>query len=40
MNSVDLIHLFSEFLTKISPILLKFNKKFQETMLILLLKTK
>ena len=30
MNSVDFIHLFSEFLTKISPILIKFNKIFQE----------
>ena len=29
MNSVDFIHLVSEFLTKISPIL-KFNKIFQE----------
>ena len=30
MNSVDFIHLFSEFLTKISPILLKFLNIFQE----------
>ena len=30
MNSVDFIHLFSEFLTKISPILIKFNKNFHE----------
>ena len=30
VNSVDFIHLFLEFLTKISPILLKFNKIFQE----------
>ena len=30
MNSVDFIHIFSEFLTKISPILIKFNKIFQE----------
>ena len=31
MNSVDFIHLFSEFLTKISsPFLIKFNKIFQE----------
>ena len=30
MNSVDFIHLFLEFLTKILPILLKFNKFFQE----------
>ena len=30
MNSVDFIHLFSEFLTKISPILIKFNKIFHE----------
>ena len=29
-SSVDFFHLFSEFLTKISPILLKFNKNFQE----------
>ena len=28
--SVDFIHLFSEFLTKISPILIKFNKIFHE----------
>ena len=28
VNSVDFIHLFSEFLTKISPILIKFNKIF------------
>ena len=30
MNSVDFIHLFSEFLTKISPILIKFTKIFHE----------
>ena len=30
VNSVDFIHLFSEFLTKILPILIKFNKIFQE----------
>ena len=30
VNSVDFIHLFSEFLTKISPILIKFNKFFRE----------
>ena len=30
MNSVGFIHLFSEFLTKISPILIEFNKNFQE----------
>ena len=30
MNSVDFIHLFSEFLSKISPILIKFNKIFPE----------
>ena len=30
MNSVDFIHLFSEFLTKISPILIKFIEIFQE----------
>ena len=30
MNSVDFIHLFSEFLTKISPTVIKFNKIFQE----------
>ena len=30
MNSVDFIHLSSEFLTKISPILIKFNKIFDE----------
>ena len=30
VNSVDLTHLFSEFLTKISPILIKLNKIFPE----------
>ena len=30
VNSVDFIHLFPEFLTKISPILIKHNKNFQE----------
>ena len=30
MNSVDFIHLFSEFLTKIWPILIKFNENFHE----------
>ena len=30
MNSVDFIHLFSELLIKISPILIKFNKFLQE----------
>ena len=30
MNSVDFIHLFSEFLTKISPFLIKLNKIFHE----------
>ena len=30
MNSVDFIKLFSEFLTKFSPILIKFNKIFHE----------
>ena len=30
MNSVDFIHIFSEFLTKISQILIKLNKFFQE----------
>ena len=30
MNSVDFIHLFSEFFIKILPILIKFNKIFQE----------
>ena len=30
MNSVDFIHLFSKFLTKISPILIKFNKIYHE----------
>ena len=29
VNSVDFIHIFSEFLTKISPILIKFNKIFR-----------
>ena len=29
VSSVDFIHLFSEFLTKISPILIKFNEMFQ-----------
>ena len=31
MNSVDFIHIFSEFLTNISPILIKFNKIFHES---------
>ena len=30
VNSVDFIHLFSEFLTKTSPILIKFNKTILE----------
>ena len=30
MNSVDFIHLFSEFLTKISQILLNINNFFQK----------
>ena len=30
VNSVDIIHLFSEFLTKVSQILIKFNKIFRE----------
>ena len=30
VNSVDFIHLFSEYLTKISQILIKFNKIFHE----------
>ena len=30
VNSVDFIHLFTEFLTKILPILIKFNKIFHE----------
>ena len=30
VNSVDFLHLFSEFLTKILPILIKINKNFQE----------
>ena len=30
VHSVDFIHLFSEFLTKLSPILLKFNKIFEQ----------
>ena len=30
MNSVDFIQLFSEFLPKILPILIKFNKIFQK----------
>ena len=30
MCSVDFIHLFSEFLTNISPILIKFDKFFHE----------
>ena len=30
VNSVDFIHIFSELLTKTSPILIKFNKIFQE----------
>ena len=32
MNSVDFIHLFSEFLTKISPVLIKFNKIIYENL--------
>ena len=30
MNSTDFIHIFSEFLIKISPILITYNKIFQE----------
>ena len=40
MNSVDFIHLFSEFLTKISPILIKFNKIFQENVVEFTIKDK
>ena len=40
VNSVDFIHLFSEFLTKILPILIKFNKFFKKLLLISRLKTK
>ena len=40
VNSVDFIHLFSDFLTKISPILIKFYEIFHEMLLILRLKTK
>ena len=38
MNSVDFIHLFLEFLTKISPILIKFNKIFQKNVVDFTLK--
>ena len=40
VNSVDFIHIFSEFLTKILPILIKFNKLYKNMWLILRLKTK
>ena len=40
MNSVDFIHLFSAFLTKISPILIKFNKIFQENVFDFMFKHK
>ena len=40
VNSVDFIHLFSEFLTKISPTLIKFNKIFQESVVNFTLKDK
>ena len=40
MNSVDFIHLFSAFLTKISPILIKFNKIFQENVVDFMFKDK
>ena len=40
MNSVDFIHLFSEFLTKTPPILLKFNKIFQENVVDFVFKDK
>ena len=33
MNSVDFIHHFSKFLTKILPILIKFNKTFHENVI-------
>ena len=34
VNSVDFIHLFSELLTKISPILMKFNLIFHENVVV------
>ena len=40
MNSVDFINLFSEFLTKVSPILIKFNKIFHENVFDFTLKNK
>ena len=40
VNSVDFIHLFSELLTKISPILIKFNKILQENVVDFTLKDK
>ena len=40
MNSADFIHLFSEILTKISPIFLKFNKIFQENVVDFIFKNK
>ena len=40
MNSVDFIHLFSEFLIKTSPILIKFNKIFQENVVEFTFKVK
>ena len=40
MNSIDFIHLFSEFLTKILPILIKFTKLFQENVVDFTFKNK
>ena len=40
MNSVDFIQFFSEILTKISPILLKFNKFFQKNVVDFIFKDK
>ena len=40
MNSVDFIHLSSEFLFKISPILIKLKKNLKKMLLILRLKSK
>ena len=40
MNSLDFIHLFSEFLTKILPILIKFNNIFLENVVDLTFKDK
>ena len=40
MKSVDFIHFFSEFLIKVSPILIKFNKFFQKNVVDFMYKDK